>query len=144
MKKSTYSAKPSDTQEKWYVVDAEGQVLGRLASNIASRIRGKHNPMYTPSADTGDWIVVINAEKVMLTGKKLTDKVYHRHSGYTGGITSTTVKEMLAKHPEEVIRKAVKGMLPKTRLGSDLNKKLRVYAGPDHPHAAQQPDVLTF
>ncbi len=144
MKKSTYSAKRSDNQEKWYVVDAEGQVLGRLASNIASRIRGKHNPMYTPSADTGDWIVVINAEKVMLTGKKLTDKVYHRHSGYTGGITSTTVKEMLAKHPEEVIRKAVKGMLPKNRLGSDLNKKLRVYAGPDHPHAAQQPDVLTF
>jgi len=144
VKKSTYSAKRSDNQEKWYVVDAEGQVLGRLASNIASRIRGKHNPMYTPSADTGDWIVVINAEKVMLTGKKLTDKVYHRHSGYTGGITSTTVKEMLAKHPEEVIRKAVKGMLPKNRLGSDLNKKLRVYAGPDHPHAAQQPDVLTF
>lgn len=144
MKKSTYSAKRSDNQEKWYVVDAEGQVLGRLASNIASRIRGKHNPMYTPSADTGDWIVVINAEKVMLTGKKLTDKVYHRHSGYTGGITSTTAKEMLAKHPEEVIRKAVKGMLPKNRLGSDLNKKLRVYAGPDHPHTAQQPDELTF
>ncbi len=144
MKKSTYSAKRSDNQEKWFVVDAEGQVLGRLASNIASRIRGKHNPMYTPSADTGDWIVVINAEKVVLTGKKLTDKVYHRHSGYTGGITSTTAKEMLAKRPEEVIRIAVKGMLPKNRLGSDLNKKLRVYAGPDHPHTAQQPDVLTF
>ena len=144
MKKSTYSAKRSDNQEKWFVVDAEGQVLGRLASNIASRIRGKHNPMYTPSADTGDWIVVINAEKVVLTGKKLTDKVYHRHSGYSGGITSTTAKEMLAKRPEEVIRIAVKGMLPKNRLGSDLNKKLRVYAGPDHPHTAQQPDVLTF
>ena len=144
MKKSTYSAKRSDNQEKWFVVDAEGQVLGRLASNIASRIRGKHNPMYTPSADTGDWIVVVNAEKVVLTGKKHTDKVYHRHSGYTGGITSTTAKEMLAKRPEEVIRIAVKGMLPKNRLGSDLNKKLRVYAGPDHPHTAQQPDVLTF
>ena len=144
MKKSTYSAKRSDNQEKWYVVDAEGQVLGRLASNIASRIRGKHNPMYTPSADTGDWIVVINADKIVLTGNKLRDKVYHRHSGYAGGITSTTAKEMMAKRPEELIRIAVKGMLPKNRLGSDLNKKLRVYAGPDHPHTAQQPDVLTF
>lgn len=100
--------------------------------------------MYTPSADTGDWIVVINADKIVLTGNKLRDKVYHRHSGYAGGITSTTAKEMMAKRPEELIRIAVKGMLPKNRLGSDLNKKLRVYAGPDHPHTAQQPDVLTF
>ncbi len=144
MKKSTYSAKRSDNQEKWYVVDAEGQVLGRLASNIASRIRGKHNPLYTPSADTGDWIVVVNAEKVVLTGNKLNDKKYHRHSGYPGGITTTTAKEMMRQRPEDLIRIAVKGMLPKNRLGSDLNKKLRVYAGPDHPHVAQQPDVLTF
>lgn len=142
MKKYTYSAKRSDNKEKWYVIDAEGQVLGRLASAIAARIRGKHNPMYTPHADTGDWIVVVNAEKVVLTGKKWTDKMYHRHSGYMGGLTSTSANELLKKSPEDLIRFAVKGMLPKNRLGSQLNKKLRVYSGPEHPHAAQNPDVL--
>ncbi|GAB6095134.1 50S ribosomal protein L13 [Desulfatiferula olefinivorans] len=142
MKKSTYSAKRSDNEEKWYVVDAEGQVLGRLASAIAARIRGKHNPLYTPHVDTGDWIVVINADKVVMTGRKLKEKFYHRHSGYMGGLTTTSAGDLLKKRPADVIRFAVKGMLPKNRLGSDLNKKLRVYAGPDHPHAAQQPEAL--
>ena len=144
MKKYTYSAKRSDNQEKWYVIDAEGQVLGRLASTIASRIRGKNNPMYTPSADTGDWIIVVNAEKIVLTGNKMKDKTYHRHSGFVGGLTSTTAQEMMKKCPTDIIRIAVKGMLPKNRLGSDLNKKLHVYAGPEHPHAAQMPDVLSL
>lgn len=142
MKKSTYSAKRSDNKEKWYVIDAEGQVLGRLASTIAARIRGKYNPMYTPHADTGDWIVVINADKIVLTGKKLKDKLYHRHSGYMGGLTTTSAGDLLKNRPEDMIRFAVKGMLPKNRLGSELNKKLRVYAGPEHPHASQNPDVL--
>lgn len=142
MKKSTYSAKRSDNEEKWYVVDAQGQILGRLASAIAARIRGKHNPMYTPHADTGDWIVVINADKIVVTGKKLKDKLYYRHSGYMGGLTTTSAGDLLKKRPEDVLRFAVKGMLPKNRLGSELNKKLRVYAGPDHPHAAQQPETL--
>lgn len=142
MKKSTYSAKRSDNEEKWYVVDAEGQILGRLASAIAARIRGKHNPLYTPHADTGDWIVVINADKIVVTGKKLKEKFYYRHSGYMGGLTTTSAGDLLKKRPEDVLRFAVKGMLPKNRLGSELNKKLRVYAGPDHPHAAQQPETL--
>jgi large subunit ribosomal protein L13 len=142
VKKSTYSAKRSDNEEKWYVVDAQGQILGRLASAIAARIRGKHNPMYTPHADTGDWIVVINADKIVVTGKKLKDKLYYRHSGYMGGLTTTSAGDLLKKRPEDVLRFAVKGMLPKNRLGSELNKKLRVYAGPDHPHAAQQPETL--
>jgi large subunit ribosomal protein L13 len=142
VKKYTYSAKRSDNKEKWYVVDAEGQVLGRLASTIASRIRGKNNPMYTPHADTGDWIIVVNADKIVLTGNKLKDKKYYRHSNYVGGLTTTTAAELMAKCPEDIIRFAVKSMLPKNRLGSDLNRKLHVYAGPEHPHAAQQPDVL--
>jgi large subunit ribosomal protein L13 len=142
VKKYTYSAKRSDNKENWYVIDAEGQVLGRLATMIASRIRGKHNPMYTPHADTGDWIVVINAEKIVLTGNKLTDKYYHRHSGYMGGLKSASAGEILKKKPEDLIRFAVRGMLPKNRLGRDLNKKLYVYSGPEHPHASQKPDVL--
>ncbi|MBU1169770.1 MAG: 50S ribosomal protein L13 [Proteobacteria bacterium] len=142
MKKYTYSAKRSDNKEKWYVVDAEGQVMGRLASMIAARIRGKFNPMYTPHTDTGDWIVVINADKVVLTGNKLKDKFYHRHSGYMGGLTSTSAGDLLKKRPEDVLRFAVRGMLPKNRLGRDLNKKLHVYSGSEHPHAAQNPDVL--
>ena len=142
MKKYTYSAKRSDHKEKWYVIDAEGQVLGRLATTIAARIRGKHNPMYTPHADTGDWIVVINADKIVLTGKKLTDKKYYRHSGYMGGLTETSAGELMKNKPEDLIRFAVRGMLPKNRLGKQLNKKLHVYSGPEHPHAAQQPDVL--
>lgn len=142
MKKYTYSAKTADNQGKWYVVDAEGKVLGRLASVVASRLRGKHNPLFTPHADTGDHIIVINAEKVVLTGRKMDQKRYYRHSGYMGGLTETPIREMLDKKPESVIRFAVKGMLPKNRLGRKLFKKLKVYAGGEHPHAAQQPEVL--
>ncbi len=144
MKKYTYSAKKSDNAGKWYVVDAEGIVLGRLASRIASRIRGKHQPMFTPHTDTGDNIVVINADKIVLTGRKMEQKKYYRHSGYIGGLTTTTAKELLAKKPEDVIRLAVRGMLPKNRLGRKLIKKLKVYTGSEHPHAAQQPEVLEF
>ncbi|AOY59492.1 MULTISPECIES: 50S ribosomal protein L13 [Desulfococcus] len=144
MKKYTYSAKESDKIGKWYVVDANGIVLGRLASRIAHRIRGKHHPLFTPHVDTGDNIVVINADKIVLTGRKMEQKTYYRHSGYTGGLTATTAKELLNKKPEDIIRFAVKGMLPKNRLGKRLIKKLKVYSGSDHPHTAQQPEVLEF
>lgn len=142
MKKYTYSAKRSDNKENWCVIDAEGQVLGRLATTIAARIRGKHNPMYTPHTDTGDWIVVINADKIVLTGNKMKGKYYHRHSGYVGGIKSISAGDLMDKRPEDLIRFAVKGMLPKNRLGRELNKKLHVYAGADHPHASQKPEVI--
>lgn len=142
MKKYTYSAKTAENEGKWFVVDAEGKVLGRLASQVAARIRGKHNPLYTPHADTGDTIIVINAEKVVLTGRKMDQKRYYRHSGYMGGLKETPIREMLAKKPEAVIQFAVKGMLPKNRLGRKLFKKLKVYAGGEHPHSAQQPQVL--
>ena len=142
MKKYTYSAKKSDNEGKWWLVDAEGAVLGRLASSIASRLRGKHNPLYTPHVDTGDWVVVINAERIVLTGRKLENKTYYRHSGYIGGLKSITAKKLLDKRPEDLIRFAVKGMLPKNRLGRKLFKKLKVYAGNQHPHAAQQPEIL--
>ncbi len=142
MKKYTYSAKRSDNDGRWCVVDADGAVLGRLATAVASRLRGKHNPLYTPHADTGDWVVVVNADKVQLTGKKWSQKTYYRHSGYIGGIKAVTAKTLLEKRPEELIRSAVKGMLPKNRLGRQLFKKLKVYAGSDHPHAAQQPETL--
>jgi large subunit ribosomal protein L13 len=144
VKKYTYSAKDSDNPNKWYVVDAEGAVLGRLASNIAAQLRGKNNPMYTPHADLGDWIVVINAEKVALTGRKWDQKNYYRHSGYIGGLKSISAKKLLEKRPEDLIRFAVKGMLPKNSLGRKLFKKLKVYAGNQHPHEAQQPEALTF
>jgi large subunit ribosomal protein L13 len=144
VKKYTYSAKESDNAGKWYVIDAQGLVLGRLASKIAHRIRGKHNPLFTPHVDTGDNIVVVNADKIVLTGRKMDQKKYYRHSGYTGGLTTTTARELMAKKPEDVIRFAVKGMLPKNRLGKKLIKKLKVYTGSDHPHAAQQPEVLEF
>jgi len=144
VKKYTYSAKESDKTGKWYVVDAQGIVLGRLASRIAHRIRGKHHPLFTPHVDTGDNIVVINADKIVLTGRKMEQKTYHRHSGYTGGLTTITAKELMNKKPEDIIRFAVKGMLPKNRLGKRLIKKLKVYSGSDHPHAAQQPEVLEF
>lgn len=142
MKKYTYSAKQSDNKDKWCIVDAENMVLGRLATVIASRLRGKHNPMYTPHADTGDSVIVINAEKIVLTGRKLEQKCYYRHSGYMGGLTTTTAKELLEKKPTEIIRFAVKGMLPKNSLGKKLFKKLKVYTGDQHPHSAQQPEVL--
>ena len=124
------------------MIDAEGQVLGRLASQVAYRIRGKHNPLYTPHVDMGDWVIVINADKVKLTGNKMDQKTYYRHSGYVGSIKSTTAKEMFEKKPEEVLRKAVRGMLPKNRLGRKLGKKLFVYTGDQHPHAAQKPEVV--
>ncbi len=142
MKKYTYSAKRSDNKENWCLVDATDMVLGRLASQVAYRIRGKHNPLYTPHADTGDWIVVINAEKIRLTGNKLEQKKYYRHSGYIGSLKTQTAKDLLEKKPEEILKKAVRGMLPKNRLGRKLNKKLFVYAGSDHPHAAQQPEPI--
>ncbi len=142
MKKYTYSAKTAENEGKWFVVDAEGKVLGRLASMVAARIRGKHNPLYTPHADTGDNIIVINAKKVVLTGRKMDQKRYYRHSGYMGGLKETPIREMMDKKPEAVIQFAVKGMLPKNRLGRKLFKKLKVYAGEDHPHAAQRPEVL--
>lgn len=142
MKKYTYSAKNSDNEGRWSVVDASGAVLGRLATKIASRLQGKHNPLYTPHADTGDWIVVINADKVMLTGRKLDQKNYYRHSGYIGSLKTTTARELRDKRPEDLVRFAVKGMLPKNKLGRQQFKKLKVYAGDQHPHQAQNPEVL--
>lgn len=143
MRKYTYSAKNSDNRGKWWVVDAEGAVLGRLASEVASRLRGKHNPLFTPHVDTGDWVIVINAEKVNLTGRKWDQKHYYRHSGYIGGLKSITARKLLEKRPEDLVRFAVKGMLPKNRLGRKLFKKLKVYPGGEHPHSAQQPEVLS-
>lgn len=142
MKKYTYSAKRADNKENWCVIDATDLVLGRLASQVAYRIRGKHNPLFTPHVDTGDWVIVINADKIRVTGNKLEQKKYYRHSGYVGSIKETSLKELLEKKPEEVIKKAVRGMLPKNRLGRKLNKKLFVYAGDQHPHAAQKPEVV--
>ncbi|MBF0099320.1 MAG: 50S ribosomal protein L13 [Desulfobacterales bacterium] len=144
MKKYTYNANRSDNKEKWYIVDAKGVVLGRLASIVASRIRGKMNPLFTPHADLGDWIIVINAEQVVLTGNKWDDKIYYRHSGYIGGLTETTAKDLRQKRPEDLVRKAVKGMLPKKSLGRSLNTKLFVYAGDKHPHQAQKPEKLVL
>jgi large subunit ribosomal protein L13 len=142
VKKYTYSARPSDKSDKWYVVNAEGMVLGRLASQVAARLRGKCTPLYTPHMDVGDHVVVLNAEKIVLTGRKLDQKKYYRHSGYVGGLKTTTAKELLQKRPEDVVRFAVRGMLPKNRLGRKLFKKLKVYAGDQHPHEAQQPVTL--
>ena len=140
----TFMASPSTIERKWYVVDATGYTLGRLASEVAKVLRGKNKPTYTPSMDTGDYVIVVNAEKITVTGKKLDDKVYYNHSGWVGGLKETTLREMLAKHPERVIEHAVKGMLPKGPLGREMYTKLFVYAGPEHKHAAQKPEVLTF
>jgi len=142
VKKYTYSAKNSDNKGKWWFVDAKDQILGRLATRIASRLRGKHNPLFTPHVDTGDWVVVINADKIVLTGKKMEKKNYYRHSGYIGSLKTTTAKELMEKKPEDLIRFAVKGMLPKNRLGRKLFKKLKVYAGEKHPHQAQMPEIM--
>ena len=142
---STYSARPADVEQKWFVVDAEGIVLGRLASEVAKIIRGKHKPIFTPHIDTGDNVIVINASKVVLTGRKAEQKTYFSHSGYMGHDKQTPFATMLAKHPERIIEKAVHGMLPKNALGRQkLRLKLRVYPGANHPHVAQQPTVLTF
>jgi large subunit ribosomal protein L13 len=142
VKKYTYSAKNADNANKWWVVDADGAVLGRLASRIAATLRGKHNPLYTPHADLGDTVVVINAEKIVMTGKKWEQKNYYRHSGYIGGLKTITAKKLIEKRPEDVIRFAVKGMLPKNSLGRKLYRKLKVYAGAQHPHDAQQPETM--
>ncbi len=138
----TYSARPETVRRDWYVVDATGKTLGRLASEIARRLRGKHKPVYTPHVDTGDYIIVVNAEKIRVTGRKMTDKVYHWHTGYPGGIKSITLEKLLQKHPERVIERAVRGMLPRNPLGRAMFRKLKVYAGPEHPHQAQQPKPL--
>ena len=138
----TYVANAANRQRDWYVVDADGQTLGRLATQIADALRGKRKPEYTPHCDTGDFVVVVNAEKIRVTGNKLNDKIYYRHSGYPGGLRSRTLAEMLERRPEEVIRLAVKGMMPRNRLARKQLTKLKVYAGPEHPHAAQQPQAM--
>ena len=138
----TYSAKPGDVRQDWYVVDATGQVLGRLAAELARRLRGKHKPEFTPHIDTGDYIVVVNADKLRVTGRKAQSKIYYRHSGYPGGLYSTNFAKLHARHPDRVLRLAVKGMLPKGPLGYAMLKKMKVYAGATHPHTAQQPKTL--
>src|SRR5215510_1070676 len=138
----TYSAKPGEIAREWYVVDAEGQTLGRLATRIADTLRGKGKPTYTPHVDVGDFVVVVNAEKIAVTGTKLHDKLYHRHSGYPGGLKTRTLNDMLERRPEEVIRLAVRGMLPKNRLARKQLTKLKIYAGPEHPHEAQKPQPM--
>jgi large subunit ribosomal protein L13 len=138
----TWNAKPGELDRRWYVVDAEGQTLGRLATQIADTLRGKRKPRYTPHVDTGDFVVVVNADKIAVTGKKLDDKVYYRHSGYPGGLKQRTLREELERRPTEVLRRAVKGMLPRNRLARAQLRKLKVYAGPEHPHEAQRPEAL--
>jgi large subunit ribosomal protein L13 len=142
MERRTYSAKPSEVQRAWYVVDAEGKTLGRLATAIAATLRGKHKAIYTPHIDTGDFVIVVNAGKVKVTGNKDTEKVYYRHSNYPGGLKSTTLRDMRQRHPERILEAAVRGMLPQNTLGRQQLKKLKLYAGPDHPHASQQPVEL--
>lgn len=138
----TFTGRTEDMKREWYVVDAEGQTLGRLAARIAPILKGKHKPVYTPHLDCGDFIVVVNADKVRVTGRKMDQKLYHRHSGYPGGLTSVTLRDQLATHPERVLLAAVKGMLPKNKLGRRMIKKLKIYAGDSHPHQAQQPKTL--
>lgn len=139
--RTTYMAKPNEVERKWWVVDAEGKTLGRLASEVASLLRGKHKPEYTPHVDTGDFVIIVNADKVHLTGKKFQKKIYYWHSGYPGGLKKATAAEMLQKRPVKMVELAVKGMLPKNSLGRKQGMKLKVYAGPEHPHQAQQPEV---
>ena len=140
----TFMASPSTIERKWYVVDAANMTLGRLASEVAKVLRGKNKAIFTPHMDTGDFVIVVNADKVKVTGRKLDQKIYYRHSGYVGGMKETTLREMMAKKPERVVELAVKGMLPKGPLGRQMYTKLHVYAGPDHKHAAQKPEALTF
>ncbi|OGT09096.1 MAG: 50S ribosomal protein L13 [Gammaproteobacteria bacterium GWE2_37_16] len=139
---STYSAKPKDVQPSWYVVDAKDKNLGRLSSFVAQRLRGKHNPLFSPHVDTGDYIIIINAEKIHVTGKKATDKMYHSYTGYQGGLKTISFEKLLIKAPERIIQFAIKGMLPKGPLGRKIYSKLHVYAGTEHPHISQQPKVL--
>jgi large subunit ribosomal protein L13 len=144
VKMKSYIAKPQEVERKWYVLDAEGKTLGRLASEAASILRGKKKPIYTPHVDTGDYVIVINAEKIEVTGKKRKEKIYKRHTGYPGGLREVTFEDLQAKKPDEIIRHAVKGMLPKGPLGRQMFKKLKVYAGPEHNHAAQKPETWNF
>lgn len=139
---TTVSAKPAEVRRDWFVVDAEGKTLGRLATEIASRLKGKHKPIFTPHVDTGDYIVVVNAEKIRVTGNKMKDKMYHHHTGYIGNLKSINLEKLLVKAPERVLETAVRGMLPRSPLGRSMMKKLKVYAGPEHQHAAQQPQPL--
>ncbi|MBR2779556.1 MAG: 50S ribosomal protein L13 [Firmicutes bacterium] len=141
---SSYIAKPQDVERKWYVIDAEGKTLGKVAAEAASILRGKKKPIFTPHVDTGDYVIIINAEKVEVTGKKRKEKIYKRHTGYPGGLRETTFEQLLNKAPEEIIRHAVKGMMPNGKLGRQMFKKLKVYAGPEHKHAAQQPEIWEF
>ncbi len=138
----TYVAKPHEIEKKWYVVDASGKTLGRLSTVVADTLRGKRKPIYTPNIDTGDFVVVVNAEKIVVTGKKAEQKIYWRHSGYPGGIKGESYERLLARRPAEIVRKAVKGMLPHNKLGAAQLRKLKVYAGPEHPHEAQHPEIL--
>jgi len=138
----TFSAKNHDIDRNWYLVDAQNKTLGRLSTEIASRLRGKHKPIYTPHVDTGDYIVVVNASKIRVTGNKMTDKIYYKHTGYIGNLKSESLETMLEKYPEKVLMKSVRGMLPKSKLGNAMIKKLRVFAGPEHTHIAQQPEPL--
>ena len=140
----SYMAKPNEVERKWYVIDAEGKVLGRLASEVASILRGKNKPIYTPHVDTGDFVIIINADKVKLTGKKLDQKEYRYHTGYPGGLKSVPYRRMMSKNPEKAIQLAVKGMLPKNSLGRQMFKKLKVYSGPEHNHEAQKPEIYEF
>ena len=141
---NSFMANPAKVERKWYVVDATGYTLGRLASEVAKVLRGKNKPIFTPHIDTGDYVIIVNAEKIKVTGKKLDQKIYYHHSDYVGGMKETTLREMLAKKPEKVVELAVKGMLPKGPLGREMFTKLDVYAGAEHPHTAQKPEVLTF
>ena len=141
---NSFMANPAKVERKWYVVDATGYTLGRLASEVAKVLRGKNKPIFTPHIDTGDYVIIVNAEKIKVTGKKLDQKIYYHHSDYVGGMKETTLREMLAKKPEKVVELAVKGMLPKGPLGREMFTKLHVYAGAEHPHVAQQPEALTF
>ena len=138
----TIFVNPKDVERKWWLVDAEGQTLGRLASRITTVLRGKHKPIYSPHMETGDYVVVVNAEKIVVTGRKTEQKIYYRHTGYPGGLKETRFKDMMVRHPTFAVKQAVKGMLPKNRLGRKMLRKLKVYAGPEHPHQAQQPQVL--
>ena len=140
----SFIAKPHEVERKWYVIDAEGKNLGRLSSEVAAILRGKKKPIYTPHVDTGDYVIVINAEKIAVTGKKMTDKVYKHHTGYPGGLKEITLEKLLQKKPAEAVKHAVKGMMPKGKLGRQMYKKLKVYAGPEHNHAAQKPEVWEF
>ncbi len=139
---TTFMANPQNVERKWFVVDAEGKTLGRVASKVAAVLRGKHKPTFTPHTDAGDFVIIINADKVAVTGNKMNDKIYRRHSGYPGGMKETKLKDMLVRRPERPLELAIKGMLPHNRLGADMYRKLKVYAGSEHPHAAQKPEVL--